>query len=447
MALEINILCLGDGLINCLDMLSPHDLKTCREVSQVFRRAVEDTNQRRLSECRDNSSLCSELQMRMHEHCFQEFHRDISPTALYWHTFRWMQTFVRRDNALFNNKAHDLAIDNARSHSSLRALTSIASVQQTENEQYLVNWLKRFLNEDVASIHEQVNQQTTSLDIVRLLMQCADANTISLDVVRTVLMKVVETRNLPCLLEFLKFDRLNQLLKNNKLLFDLACIVGCRELIDLSLQSMDVNFDWGFALRCIGGTTLTISDIGMVWINEDELQKENVSRLGGHLDSLRGFINSKCFQSVPLPVMALSFAHALQLSHSTCASMIFGTNRFLLVPKDLYLSQVPVACVSNLFTALRVTGQINHLSRDHLQLLHEIATDIGIPDGGIAVAAPGQPLMAEVAALPPNADVAVIEEPVTERIPHRSICTPTVIAAASICAILSIGVALLNSLQ
>jgi len=209
MALEINILCLGDGLINCLDMLSPHDLKTCREVSQVFRRAVEDTNQRRLSECRDNSSLCSELQMRMHEHCFQEFHRDISPTALYWHTFRWMQTFVRRDNALFNNKAHDLAIDNARSHSSLRALTSIASVQQTENEQYLVNWLKRFLNEDVASIHEQVNQQTTSLDIVRLIMQCADAHTFPLSNVRDLLNMVIDTRNRPCL-EFFKFDRLNQ---------------------------------------------------------------------------------------------------------------------------------------------------------------------------------------------------------------------------------------------
>jgi hypothetical protein len=91
----------------------------------------------------------------------------------------------------------------------LGALSSIASVQQTENEQYLVNWLKQLVNEAVASIHDEVNQQTTSLDIVRLLMQCADANTVSLDAVRRVLNEVIDTRNRPCL-EFFKFDRLNQ---------------------------------------------------------------------------------------------------------------------------------------------------------------------------------------------------------------------------------------------
>jgi len=290
----INILCLSEGLINCLDMLSAHDLKTCKEVSRVFRQAVEETNQRRLAECRDNSLLCSELQTRLREHYFQEFHRDISPTALYWRTFNWMLRFVRiteydkdhindldrarwysslgalssiasvqqteSEQYLFNSlkqsingtvasmldevnqqttsldiekilmrgfdantcsnfrtvlnevidtRNRHLARENACSHSSLGALSSIASVQQTENEQYLVNWLKQFANEAVASIHDEVNQQTTSLDIVRLIMQCADAHTFPLSNVRDLLNMVIDTRNRPCL-EFFKFDRLNQ---------------------------------------------------------------------------------------------------------------------------------------------------------------------------------------------------------------------------------------------
>jgi len=445
---EINILCLGEGLINCFDMLSARDLKTCRVVAQIFRQAVEETNQRRLADCRDNSLLCLELQTRMREHCSQVFHRDISPTALYWHTFHWMQTYVKRDNVFFNNKAHDLAIENASNHSSLRALCSIASVQQTENEQFLVESLKHFVKESVASIHEQVSQQTTSLDIVRLLMQCADANTVSLYM--GVLEKVIQTRNRPCLLEFLKCNRLNLLLHNR--LFELACAVGCREIIDLSLQG-DRDLDCSLALRCLAGTYPTPGERRLNGIYGEEFQKEKLYRPGGHLDSLWALINSNCFQRAGLRHMGTAFVHALVLSHSTCASMIFGTNRFLSVPKHFYFtdSSLNSVRVSNLFTALRVTGQINHLSSDHLQLIHELATHFNIPDAGIAVAAPSQPLMAEVAALPPNADVVAIEpeieEPVTERIPHRSICTPTVIVAASICAILSIEIALLSSLK
>jgi hypothetical protein len=449
---EINILCLGEGLINCFDMLSARDLKTCREVSQVFRRAVEDTNQRRLAECRDNSPLCSELLMRMSNHYIQEFHIDISPTALYWHTFHWMQTFVKRDNVIFNNNAHDLAIENASRNSSLMALCSIASVQQTENEQLLVKWLNKYLVKgNFASILDQVGQQTTSLDIVRLLMQCADANTISLHVVRTVLMKVVETRNRPCLLEILKFNGLKPLLINNKPLFELACMVGCRELIDLSPQSIDVNFECGRGLRCLAGQMIMPLEDRIARLDDEMLQRFNFT-LGGHLDSLWALINSNCFQRASLKDIATSFVQSLVLKHSTCASMIFATNRFLSVPKNMYLGGLLKSVrVSNLFTALRVTGQINHLSSDHLQLIHELATHFNIPDAGIAVAAPSQPLMAEVAALPPNEDVVAIEpeieEPVTERIPHRSICTPTVIVAASICAILSIEIALLSSLK
>jgi hypothetical protein len=426
-------------------MLSAHDLKTCREVSQVFRQAVEETNQRRLAECRDNSLLCSELQTRMREHCFQVFQRDISPTALYWHTFHWMQTFVNRDNVLNFQEIFDSPIELANGDQSLRALCTIDSNMQESRDQFLFRKLKQHLVKgNFVLILEQVNQQTTSLDIIRLLMQCADTDTNSLVIVRGVLADVLETRNQPCLLEILKFNHLNLVL--DKKLFELACAVGCREIIDLSLQ---MGFDCGFALRSLGGTKLTPGEVRFGGIHGEELHKENISRLGGHLDSLRTLINSKCFQRAPLGDIATSFEHALVLSHSTCASMIFGTNRFLSVPNlnyflDHFLNSV---LVSNLFTALRVTGQINHLSRDHLQFLHELATHFNIPDAGIAVAAPAQPLMAEVAALPPNADVAVIEEPVTERIPHRSICTPTVIAAASICAILSIGVALLNSLQ
>jgi len=439
MTQEVNIFFLGEGLLNCLDMLSASDLKTCREVSQVFRRAVEETNQRRLVECRDNSSLCSELQTRMRDHCFQVFHRDISPTALYWHTFHWMRTFVKRDSVLFYDDAHDLAIENASRNSSLMALCSIASVQQTENEQLLVKELKQFVNEGVASIHEQVSQQTTSLDIVRLLMQCADANTISPEIVQTVLEMVLNTRNRPCLIEMLKFNGLNQLL-NKEFLFQIACTVGCQEIIDLSLQSSEINFNCGFSFRCLGGTKV----LGSRSIVSNDL--------GGHLDSLWALINSHYFQRVSHKDIAISFVHALVLSHSTCASMIFGTNRFLSIPKGLYLTKclgsdsLNSVRVSNLFTALRVTGQINLLSRNHLQLLHELATQFNISDAGFAAAAPSQPLMAEVAALPPNPDVVAIEEPVIERIPHRSICTPTVIAAASICAILSIGAALFNSL-
>jgi len=416
----IDILCLSEGLINCLDMLSAHDLKTCKEVSRVFRQAVEETNQRRLAECRDNSLLCSELQTRMREHCFQEFHINISPTALYWHTFHWMQTFVKRDNVLFNNKAHDLAIENASNHPSLMALCSIASVQQIEIERFLVESLKQLVKQCVTSIHEQVNQQTTSLDIIRLLMQCANTNTNSLQIVRRVLMIVLLTRNRPCLIEMLKFNEFKQLLINENSLFEIACTVGCREVIDLSLESSEMNIDCAFALRFLGGTKRSHFEKEMRSLNYEEFQKENISRLGGHLDSLRAFINSHYFQKALLPDIATSFGQALVLTHSTCASMIFGTNRFLSVPKDLYIGSLNCVRVANLFTALRVTEQINRLSSDHLQLLHELATQFNISAVGIAAAAPSQ---------------------------RRSICTPNVIAAASICAILSIGVALLNSLQ
>jgi len=432
MTQEINVFCLGEGLINCLDMLSARDLKTCREVSQVFRQAVEETNQRRLAECRDNSPLCSELQTRMREHCFQEFHKDISPTALYWHTFHWMQTFVKRDNVLFIHKAHDHVIENASGHQSLMALSSIASVQQTVNEQVLVNWLKRFVRDnytcdcDDLPILEQVNQQTTSLDIIRLFTHGTDdVYTRPSYFVRNALKMILETRNRPCLLEILKFNGLNQLLNNEKSLFELACTVGCRELIDLSLESTDMNFDCGYALRCLGGTKITRFEKGLSSLtrfekvisslNYEEFQNETISRLGGHLDSLRAFINSHYFQRASLEDIATSFDHALVLSHSTCASMIFCTNRFLSVPKDLYLRPFgpSSACVSNLFTALRVTGQINHLSRDHSQLLHELASKFNIS----------------------------IKEPVTERIPDISICMPMAALVTALCfSILSIGV-------
>jgi hypothetical protein len=352
----IDILCLSEGLINCLDMLSAHDLKTCKEVSRVFRQAVEETNQRRLAECRDSSILCFEIQMRTPVHYFRYHHRDISPTTLYWRTFNWMLRYVKRDNILYNNKTHDLAIENACRHSSLGALCSIASVQQTENEQYLFNWLKQPINEGVASMLDAVNRQTTSLDIEEILMDCCDANTRSN--FRTVLNEVIDTRNRHLARENACSDS------------SLGALSSIASVQQTENEQYLVNWLKQFANEALASI-------------QDEVNQQTTS-----LDIVR--LLMQCVD-----------AHTLSLDrlYWVLNEVIETRNR---------------PCLEFL--------KFDRLNQDYREDLFVSAYDsIRIVPG--------------------------MEEPVTERIPHRSICTPTVIAAASICAILSIGVVLLNSLK